>query len=608
MRTSCLAEDTQPPISDYGLIGDCRTAALVSRDGSIDWLCLPDCSSPSIFAAILDRTSGGAFSIRPRGAHTCSRRYLPGTCVLETTFRTPAGELRLTDAFPVVDGLRTLQPMRELLRVVECTAGEAEVEIRVDPRPRYAGAAVRPRDGGRLGWRYGWDNELLSVHSELALAPDGTALSGVATLTRGERRCVSLAYVREDPAIIPPLGAPAVRRLGETIGWWKQWSARCGYAGAHREAVLRSALTLKALCVSLSGAILAAPTTSLPETIGGGRNWDYRFCWLRDAGLTMQALTDLGFREEARAFLVWLLHATWLSWPELRILYDEYGRTPRRCEELERFSGHGGSRPVRVGNTAWRQRQLDVYGEVILAASAFITSGGAIDPVEARRLVGLGRAVVAHWREADNGIWEIPDPRRQYTFPKVMCWMALDRLLRLDELGKIEIGMHREAFVRNRHAIAELIETQGFNPRLGGYVSELGGDKANAALLLMPRLGYRDASDPRMRGTYDLVTRRLGHDGLLDRYEPGYDGFAGREGAFGICGFWAVEHLARRGDVDEAERTFARLLGFGNDLGLFGEEIDAASGVALGNFPQAFTHIGIINAAIAIERARRHGD
>jgi len=606
MRISALDAATQPSIGHYGLIGDCRTAALVSRDGAIDWLCFPNASSPSIFAAILDRASGGSFAIRPRDAYTCKRRYVPETCVLETTFQADSGEVRVTDALPVVDSLRTLEPMRELLRVVECTAGSVEVEVRLDPRPDYARTAVRPSNGGPLGWRYGWRNELLSVHSDIALAPCQTALSGAVRLERGDQRCISLAYVREDPAVVPLLGASARRRLDQTIGWWRRWSSQCTFAGAHRDAVLRSALTLKALCFSLSGAILAAPTTSLPEAIGGKRNWDYRFCWLRDAGLTMQALTDLGFHAEARAFLIWLLHATWMSWPELRILYDEYGREPGRAEELDRFYGYRGSRPVHVGNKAWQQRQLDVYGEVILAAHAFIAAGGEIEPVEARRLVGLGRAVLAHWRDADNGMWEIPDPRRQYTFPKVMCWMALDRLLQLGDKGKIELGKHRADFIRGREAIAAVIERDGFNAGLDAYVSELGGDRADAALLLMPRLGYRDASDARVRGTYDFIAQRLGHDGLLDRYEPGYDGFAEREGAFGICGFWAVDHLAGRGDLAEAERMFDRLLGFGNDLGLFSEEIDPESGAALGNFPQGFTHIGIINAALAIERAR-HG-
>ena len=605
MQTSALAAAAQPPIGDHGLIGDCRTAALVSRDGAIDWLCLPDCSAPSIFAAILDEASGGSFAVRPREEYQCARRYRPGTCVLETTFRTSGGEIRLTDALTVVDSLRTLQPMRELLRVIECTAGAVELDVRVDPRPHYGSTSVQPSNGGPLGWRYAWQNELLSVHSEIALEPHGTALTGATRIARGERRCISLAYVRGDPAIIPPLGEGALRRLEQTTAWWRSWSDQCVYAGEHRDAVLRSALTLKALCFSLSGAILAAPTTSLPEAIGGERNWDYRFCWLRDAGLTMQALTDLGFHREAGAFLVWLLHTTWMSWPELQIFYDEYGRDPGACRKLDHLSGYRGSRPVRVGNTAWQQRQLDVYGEVVLAAYAFIDAGGVIDPVEARRLVGLGRAVIAHWREADNGIWEIPDPRRQYVFPKVMCWMALDRLLRLGERGVVALGSFAEELGRTREAIAVLIDSDGFNPELGSYVSELGGDHADAALLLMPRLGFRAASDPRMRGTYDFIARRLGHGGLLDRYEPGYDGFAGREGAFGICSFWAVDHLARRGDVAEAERLFERLLGLANDIGLFGEEIDAGSGAALGNFPQGFTHIGLINAAIAIERARR---
>jgi len=299
----------QPPIDDYGFIGDCRTGALVSRSGSIDWLCLPNFDSPSIFARLLDPVAGGCFSIRPRDPFTSQRRYLDATCILETTFEARSGQVRVLDLMPIPDDTRGLNPMREILRITEGVAGEVELSVAIDPRPGYGRARPRLRSGGQLGWNYVWSNELLLVNTDVALTRADLVLSGSVSIRAGERRYISLAYAQNDPAIIPGLGDEADAHLEHTNSWWRGWSAQCTYTGNHREAVLRSALTLKALCFTLSGAILAAPTTSLPEAIGGDRNWDYRYCWLRDAGLTMRALTGLGFFSEAGAYLDWLVHA-----------------------------------------------------------------------------------------------------------------------------------------------------------------------------------------------------------------------------------------------------------------------------------------------------------
>jgi GH15 family glucan-1,4-alpha-glucosidase len=595
-------EITAPAIADYALIGDCRTSALVSRDGSIDWLCLPNFSSPSVFARILDRR-GGRFSLRPAEKFTSTRRYVEGAAVLETIFQTENGTARIFDCLPIVDGIRQMQPLREILRIVEGVTGTISFRAIIDPRPDYARLESRPRFRNRLGWSYAWRSEILNIQTDIELVPQASALCGDFSVAAGQRRYFSLSHCQSEPAVMAPLGEAADERLESTVAWWKDWSAQIRYDGPYREAVVRSAVTLKLLSFSPSGAIVAAPTTSLPEAIGSGRNWDYRYCWLRDAGLTMQALIGLGIKEDAGAFLDWMLHATRLTWPKLKIMYDIYGRSGLDEQELPHLGGHRDSRPVRIGNGAHTQQQLDVYGEVILAAFTYAADGGAIDKAAARMLAGLGEVVRKSWREPDSGIWEIRGPQRHYTFSKIMCWTALDRLLALDAMGLVKLGNRVAAYQAERAAIAELIEAHGFNSEIQAYTGELDGHQVDASVLLMSSVGYKEAGDPRVRSTYALIHERLGRTGLLQRYESGVDGMSGDEGAFGICSFWAVEQVARRGELSQAEQQFGHLLSFGNDVGLFAEEIDVRSGEALGNFPQAFTHVGLINVAIAIAKA-----
>jgi GH15 family glucan-1,4-alpha-glucosidase len=591
-----------PAISDYAIIGDCRSAALVSRDGSLDWLCWPRFDSPSLFGALLDQAKGGRFAVRPVQPFSAERRYVPDTNILETTFRTSSGTLRLTDLMPVcseADKRRELWPQHQILRAVECPAGEVEVELVCDPRPDYARTTPRLRDRGALGIHYEHRDTVLVLRSDLplALSADGGGVRGRAVLRAGERRHVSLVFSQGEPAVIPPLGAPAERKIRMSAEWWQQWARRCTYAGPHRAAVVRSALTLKLMAYAPSGAVVAAPTTSLPEQPGGSRNWDYRYCWLRDASLTLQALFDLGYPAEAEAFLGWLIHTTRISWPELKILYDVYGRTDLKERELDRLAGFGGARPVRVGNAAEGQLQLDVYGEVLDAVYQFVQRGGGLDRATARMLIGFGDTVCRRWREPDDGIWEVRAARRQHTYSKAMCWVALDRLLRLHAAGLLHVPAARLA--RERDAIGEEIERHGFDPALQSYVSVLGGDTLDAALLQLGRYGYADPASPRMRGTLAAVHARLGRNGLLYRYRED-DGLAPGEGAFGICSFWAVTAQALGGDRRGAAAAFERLLGYANDVGLFAEEIDPATGAALGNFPQAFTHVGLIDAALTL--------
>ena len=606
--------DAYPPIGDYALIGDCRSGALVSKGGSIDWLCWPQFDSSSFFAALLDRERGGRFSVRPAGEYEVSRRYVEETAVLETTFRTGTGTLRLTDCFPVASeaaksGL--LWPEHLILRRVECTGGEVEVEVVCDPRPRYGREEPRLEDRGALGFWYVAGREALALRSEVPLGPrDGSwggrpGVSGRERLRAGEERWLSLAYTDEDPAVVPAHGEEARRKLQSTLDWWAAWAAGCRYEGPHRAAVVRSAITLKLLTYAPSGAVIAALTTSLPEAIGGVRNWDYRYCWLRDASITLTSFLDLDRQAEAAAFFSWILHSTRLTQPELQVLYDVHGETRLPERELDHLEGYRGSRPVRVGNDARGQLQLDVYGEVADAAIRYVRRGGALSRPAGRMLAGLGDVVCRRWREPDEGIWEIRSGRVHHTFSKALCWAALDRLLELAERGDLRLSAgRRERFERERRAIREAVEEEGFDEELGSYVSVFGGRAVDVSLLLLARYGYADPTGERMLGTCRRVQERLGVNGLLYRYDGYDDGLPPGEGAFGIASFWQADCWCRQGKMDEAEAIFERVLGFANDVGLFAEEIDPETGACLGNFPQAYTHAGLIEAALTLEAAR----
>jgi GH15 family glucan-1,4-alpha-glucosidase len=601
-------------IGDYAVIGDCRSAALVSLSGSLDWLCLPQFGSPAIFGALLNQPSraedrdstslipeneiGGRFAIHPTVPANATRRYLPDSNVLETTFRAADGAVRILDLM-ALPGTGQFQPMHEVLRIVEGIAGRVPMSCNITPRPEYGRLTPRLEQRAARQWAWTWGNECLYLNTDFVLRPLGANLAGEHVVTQGDRFCCSLAYTKADIGIIAPLGAAALHRLDDTLRWWRAWSAMTRYAGPHRDEVVRSALTLKLLTYSLSGAVVAAPSSSLPESLGADRNWDYRYCWLRDAALTMRAFTGLGLLDEARAFFDWMLHATRLTWPELRVLYDVYGRTGFEEAELGHWSGFCDSRPVRIGNAAHAQLQLDVYGAVCVAAHQFAEVTGALARDEARLLRGFGETVCREWPQPDHGIWEIRGKPRQYTFSKVMCWAALDALIAMAERGLLSLppGAHAA-----RTELRDLIETRGYNAGLGSYVGELDGSEVDACLLLMGCLGYADPASDRMRGTYSRVHARLARNGLLMRYEPGFDGFAAPEGAFGICSFWAIDNLAKRGDREDAHQAFRHVTGFANDVGLFAEEIDPDSGALLGNFPQAYTHVGLINAALILEQ------
>ncbi len=596
----------EPAIGDYGIIGDCRSAALISRDGSLDWLCWPRFDSPSLFAALLDRERGGAFVVRPSAPAETTRRYLGPTNVLETIHRTADGVLRVRDLMPATserEKARDLWPDHQVMRAIECVEGEVLVEVHCDPRPDYGREVPAWRPRGQYGFASANHAGTIFVAGDVPFLPgEAPGLHASITLRQGECRYASILYSQGEAATMPAIGEGAERRITLTLDWWTRWAERCKYEGPWRDEVVRSALVLKLLTFAPSGAVIAAPTTSLPEHIGGSRNWDYRYCWLRDASLTLQALFDLGYDREASAYMSWLLHSTRLTRPELGILYDVYGGEPPSEATLDHLRGYAGSRPVRVGNSAKDQLQLDVYGEVVDALYEYVQRGGTFDRSTAKMVTGFGDVACAKWCEADNGIWEIRSDLRHHTHSRVMCWVALDRLIRMHEEGHVDIPL--EKFRRNRDAIVQEVEERGWNAELGSYVSALDGSDLDAVLLRLGRFGYADPCSERMRGTCRVIHEKLGTGPLLYRYRGQEDGLPPGEGAFGICSFWGVTAQALEGDVDGAGERLDRLLAYGNDLGLFSEEVDPESGMALGNFPQAFTHVGLIDAVLSIQQAR----
>jgi GH15 family glucan-1,4-alpha-glucosidase len=590
------------PIKDYAVIGDGRSAALVATDGSIDWLCWPRFDSPSLFGALLheDAAAAGYLRVGPSVQARALRRYLDDSNVLVTRWETPDGALVQSDAMPIETS--GLAAEHEILRCIRCERGEVPLAIEYRPRPDYARRDIQLRDAGPLGIRLEQGARLVCLRSTVPLTvrDDGSA-GGSVVLRAGDRAWVSLVFASETPAVLRPLGRHCDGALEQTSSWWRLWAKRCRYDGPHRDAVVRSALALKLLTYAPSGAMLAAVTTSLPEKIGADLNWDYRFCWLRDSAFTVRALLGLGYEDEARAFIGWLLHATRLTRPRLRMLYDVYGGNPGDEYVLHHLTGWRGSRPVRVGNAAAEQLQLDAYGELIDAVSRFIEAGYDADRETQHMLCAFGEYVCENWHRPDHGIWETRGPARHHTHSRLLCWTALDRLLSLYGRGRVR-KLPAEAFALHRHLLRKEIEERAWNDALGSYTEVLGGETVDASLLLLSWYGFASAASSRVRRTAARVVDRLtAGPGLLYRNEMFRD--IG-EGAFAACSFWLADLLAAgAGSAAEAERLLERLIGEANDVGLYSEEIGADG--ALGNFPQSYTHVGLINAAISVEERRR---
>lgn len=590
--------DGYAPLRDYALIGDGRTGALVARDGSIDWLPVPDLDSPSVFAAILDSERGGRFELAPEQPYQVERRYLPGTNVLETTFRTGSGAVRVTDALTLPDG--GLYPFRELQRRVEGLAGRVALRWRLEPRFGYG--AATPRLVRRLGQPVamaGGDAVALTVFDagEPVLERDGWR--GRFEAAEGSAALLALSFAHQEPLVLP-VHAELDARFEQTCVTWRRWADDRTYEGPWREAVIRSALALKLLVFAPSGAVAAAATTSLPEQIGGGRNWDYRYSWIRDGAFTIDAFLQLGCPAEARAYFWWLMHATQLTAPRLHVLYRLDGGT-RTPESALPLAGYRRSQPVNIGNGAAEQLQLDTYGELLQTAWLYAHGGNPIDRDIGRRLAGLADFVCANWRQPDSGIWEVRSEPVHFTQSKMMCAVALDRAVELAEQNLVP--RRRVARWRSEaSAVRKFIDANCWSERKRSYVRFAGGDELDASLLLAALHRYGDAQDERVRGTIDAVARELRDGPFVHRY-TGDDGLPGSEGAFLACSFWLIEALARAGRADEASVLMGDVVSLANDVGLFSEEIDPASGEFLGNMPQGLSHLALIGAAVALAEA-----
>lgn len=590
---------TQLPISGYGLIGDMRTAALVGRDGAIDWCCLPRFDSGSVFAAILDPERGGSWSIRPTAAWTSTQRYLSRTNVLETTFDTDAGRLTITDFMPVGGNGRPTGAQSEVHRRVRCTRGRVEARVAFMPRFEYAARTTRV-EVLRAGLFVTDRTEqvlTLSSSSPLEWRVDAGAASTTMPLHRGETQWLVLRYDDDD---VQPAGAyRSEEKLEITEAFWRRWAAGVEYAGPHRTMVKRSALLLKLLTHVETGAIIAAPTTSLPETLGGGRNWDYRFVWLRDAAFTIEALDNVGHHRESDAFMRFLKRVCrHEGGGHLQIMYGVDGRRDLVERQLDHLTGYCGSRPVRVGNGAAGQLQLDVYGEVMETADRWRRHHPMTDGTW-RVLRPLVDWVCGNWQRADSSIWEVRGEARHYVFSKVMSWAALDCGIRMAE----ELGLDGDvaAWRAARDTLHAEIMERGWSEERQCFVQAYESDALDAAALAIPMVRFLPWNHPRSVATVRTIARELtSADGeLVFRYRS-HDGLEGEEGAFSICTFWLAQALAMIGERPRAQQIFDRMLRHANHVGLYSEEIDPATGAFLGNFPQAFTHIALINCAAAL--------
>jgi GH15 family glucan-1,4-alpha-glucosidase len=590
-------------IEDYALIGDTHTAALVGLDGSIDWLCLPRFDSSACFANLLGTEDHGSWRIAPRvDVVGTTRRYRPSTLVVDTDFETAEGAVRVTDCMPA----RQMHP--RVVRVVEGLRGSVPMSVALTPRFDYGKTRpwIKVADGGAVV-EAGAGPEALELRADIPLSLADQRLTADLDVEEGQRIGFVLTWHSSWEAAPSPVDAVDV--VSETVAWWRAWTGRSTYRGGWKDEVERSLITLKALTYEPTGGIVAAPTTSLPEFLGGVRNWDYRFCWIRDASLSLDALMAGGYVEEATRWRDWLARAVAGDPEDLQIMYGVAGE--RRLEEYELpwLPGYEGSSPVRVGNAASGQLQLDVYGELTDAIYRARKLGMAPDPDGFTTAVGLVRWLAEHWQDPDDGVWEVRGPRRQFVHSKVMAWVAVDRIVKIAEEGGLEVPL--EALRRLRDEIHDEVCDRGYDADRNTFTQYYGSSQLDAALLLIPQVGFLPPTDPRVVGTVEAVQRELLRDGFVMRYIPdedAADGLPPGEGAFLACSFWLVTDLAMIGRLDEARVLFDRLLALRNDLGLFSEEYDPKHRRLIGNFPQAFTHLTLVASAAALTEAAGEGD
>jgi pentatricopeptide repeat protein len=583
-------------IGDYALLGDTRTAALTSSEGSIDWMCLPRFDSEPIFGRLVAGELGGSFSIRPVDLQGVSRQYVEESAVLETSWKTGSGRAFLTEGM-VLDVTNGLLPQMILVRELRCTDGNVEVRAFFNPLKGLPGRRPKTdRRNNSLICTWGSFVLVLRTSSPVSITP-GTEQS--IDLQSGEELTFVMTMADRTPIIFVDPGE-ARRLLEESARWWKEWLNNCEYSGPHRETVVRSLITLRLLTYSPSGAPVAAPTTSLPEVIGGGSNWDYRYSWPRDAAIGIDAFLSVGMHEEPAGFIRWLLHADRLTRPEIRVVYDVFGKPAPNEIELGDLPGYRGSRPVRVGNAAKDQFQLDVYGWVLDAAWRFEQAGHRLFAETWRSMSSSADFISDNWQRPDNGIWEVRGRGEQFVQSKLMCWLALERALDLARSHKTSERRLRK-WRHSRDSIADAVSTQGTDER-GVFKRTFGSNELDASALV-PLIDLMEFRTIDLQATVDALRNALGIDGaLLYRYRP--DIKKGGDGAFLACSFWLIQALAVLGHVDEAAELFDEMCSRSNDLNLFGEEMDPATGEHLGNFPQALTHGSLIRAAVALEASQ----
>jgi GH15 family glucan-1,4-alpha-glucosidase len=596
------------PIEDHGVIGNLHTVALVGLNGTIDWCCLPRFDSPSVFGSILDADRGGHFSIRAERSLKVRQQYLFDSAVLITRFYCESGLGQMEDLMPIVDEERRSS---QIIRRIRCVRGRVTFQVDCRPAPDYAraGHRCRPFEGGILFECDDGERFALFSGSDL-LRRDGGVKARV-ELAEGECRSLIFAYLGKGKEL-PDTPIPQSDYLFErTLAYWRKWMSRCSYTERWDHAIRRSVLTLKLLTYRPTGAIVAAPTMGLPSIIGGERNWDYRYTWIRDAAFTLYALMRVGYTEEAAHFIEWLTSRIGeldMGAPNpLHLMYGIDGRHELEETILDHLEGYRGSKPVRLGNAAYEQLQLDIYGELMDSIYLYNKYGSPISHEVWTHCRRIAHWVCEHWDQPDEGIWETRGGRRNFVFSRLMCWVAVDRVARM--ANKYSLPGDQMKWIRERDRIFDQIMEKGWSKKRGAFRQHYDTDALDAANLLMPLVKFISPTDPRMLSTIDAVLESLTMDSLVFRYDPGEspDGLRGEEGTFSICTFWLVECLTRAGRIDEARTIFERMLGYANHLGLYAEGI-GLHGEALGNFPQAFTHLSLVSAGYNLNRTlNRHG-
>ena len=603
------SEDSYKPIGNYGLISDMHSCALVGLDGSIDWCCFPRFDSASVFGRILDHRRAGYFQVTLQGVRSTTRRYLPGTNVLETTFQTDTGIGVLTDFMPThprhtPEGFSEYHAHQRVSRILECASGSVQFTLECFPRFDYG--TIVPHvslESPYRGFAHGGPDALsVFCSAPLQEVDDGFRSQGL--LRSGDKLYTAVTYRTPFSQAPQALDERQIQlELERTVRFWQDWSSLCSYEGSkYWDDVLRSALTLKALTYIPSGALVAAATTSLPEAIGGSRNWDYRFTWIRDACFAVYALSILGYYAEAKAFKEWLEWSTLGRARDLQAMYSLWGE--RRLTEIEipELEGYRKSRPVRVGNGAYTQLQLDIYGEVMDSAHLYRKLGGEMDPEYWQYLRRVVQFVSDHWRDSDESIWETRGGHQNFVFSKVWCWVAVDRAIKAARALGLPADVDR--WRRLRAEIKEDVLAKGYDAERGAFVQAYGSKALDASILMLPLVGFIRADDPRMRSTIRAIERELtSPEGYVYRYRDLDDGIGGEEGAFTICTFWLADDLIALGEVERGRVLFEKLLACSNDLGLLSEAVDARTGEMLGNYPQAFSHMALINTAVMLGRS-----